>query len=104
MKQLCVWPGTVLTEDQHDDFREFFKKELGAVVGTIEQVTTLPNKDKEGNDVPDTGGRSDIFFTVVEGTNMGVFALKRLALGVRWWEDVLGNGNGKIYSKDKRNN
>jgi len=21
-------------------------------------------------------------------------------MGVRWWEDVLGNGNGKLYDQD----
>ena len=31
---------------------------------------------------------------------MGKFAVKRLSMGIRWWEDVLGNGNGKLYSSE----
>ena len=36
-------------------------------------------------------------FTVVEGTNMSAFAVKRMGVGMRWWEDVLGNGDEDIY-------
>jgi len=25
------------------------------------------------------------------------FAVPRLQMGIRWWEDVLGNGNGELY-------
>jgi len=92
MKQIVVWPGTVLEENQHQDFRNWVKKELGGEVGTIEQVTTLPTPGEPG-----TGGRKDIFFTVVEGTNMSAFAVKRMGVGMRWWEDVLGNGDEDIY-------
>jgi hypothetical protein len=25
------------------------------------------------------------------------FAVPRLQIGIRWWEDVLGNGGGELY-------
>lgn len=36
----------------------------------------------------------------VHDDDIGRFAVKRLLYGIRWWEDVLGNGNGYQYSED----
>lgn len=36
------------------------------------------------------------FFAVADEDVMK-FAVPRLMAGIRWWEDVLGNGDGCIY-------
>ena len=98
--QICVWPATVIPAGEEEEFKQFIKEEMGGVVGTVEQVLTLPDKDANGNDVPDTGGRNDIFFSIEEGTNLGRFAITRLGYGIRWWEDVHGNGRADIYPQE----
>ena len=51
------------------------------------EVETLPDIEN-GKAVPDTGGRNDLFFYVHED-DIPKFALPRLQMGIRWWEDVI---------------
>ena len=90
--QLCVLEGTIV--ENAKELENFFKKE-GYRVKYATQVETLP--DFEG--CTETGGRNDIFF-YIHDDDIGKFAVPRLQMGIRWWEDVLGNGNGKLYSKE----
>ena len=92
--QLCVWPATIVGNDQIKEFTNFFKKEMGVRVKFLEEVKTLPTPN-----VPDTGGRNDVFFFVHDDDIMK-FAVPRLQIGIRWWEDVLGNGNGVLYPEN----
>lgn len=94
--QVCVWPATILEENQHEDLVKFFKDKMGTRVSGIETVVTNPDTDKFGNPVEDTGGRHDVFFKVHDDDVMK-FAIPRLKLGIRWWEDVIGNENHTIY-------
>ena len=89
--QLCVWPGTVVGDNKkvQEDFVKFFKDELGVTVKYETEVKTLP--DETG-----PGGRNDLFFYIADD-DISKFAVPRLSMGVRWWEDVLGNGGGKLY-------
>ena len=92
--QLCVWPGTVVGDSKkvQEDFVKFFKDELGVTVKYETEVKTLP-------DTPEctkTGGRNDLFFYIADDDIMK-FAVPRLSMGIRWYEDVLGNGGGKLY-------
>tara|TARA_R100001163_G_C5047030_1_gene184240 strand:+ start:350 stop:703 length:354 start_codon:yes stop_codon:yes gene_type:complete len=99
--QLCVWQGITLSEDQYEDFVEFFANELDTRIKLAEVVLTNPDLD-EGEPVPETGGRSDILFYVHDEDVTG-FALKRLQLdgGVRWWEDVVSyNDNSHLYDQE----
>jgi hypothetical protein len=89
--QLCVWEGTLVGEDLINDFEKFFNEEMGVRVKFSEEVKTLPTPYEEG-----TGGRNDVFFYIHDEDVMK-FAVPRMTMGIRWWEDVLGNGNGVLY-------
>ena len=97
-KQLCVWPGTVLGSNSPEEFEEHMLKEFKARVKFECVVETLPDV-KNGKAVPATGGRSDLFFHVHED-DIGHFSIPRLMAGIRWWEDVLGNGGGCLYTDE----
>ena len=92
--QLCVWPGTVVGDSKkvQEDFVKFFKDELGVTVKYETEVKTLP-------DTPEctkTGGRNDLFFYIADDDIMK-FAVPRLSMGIKWYEDVLDNGGVKLY-------
>lgn len=86
--QLCVWPAVVLGDSSVEEFETFFKSELGVRIKYHTEVETLPDLDEKGNPVPDTGGRNDIFF-FVHSDDIAKFAVPRLEMGIRWWEDAI---------------
>ena len=92
--QLCVWPGTVVGDSKkvQEDFVKFFKDELGVTVKYETEVKTLPDTPE----CAETGGRNDIFFYIADD-DISKFAIPRLNMGIRWYEDVLSNGGGDIY-------
>lgn len=100
-KQLCVWPGTLLEESEHQDFVEFFQNEMGVRVKHEATLKTNPDLDERGNPVPETGGRSDVFF-YIHDADVQKFAVQRLNLGIRWWEDVIkyNEGNNHLYPQE----
>ena len=63
-KQLCVWPGTLLEENQIQDFVNFFQEDMGVRVEYKTTLVTRPDLDERGRVVPETGGRHDVFFYV----------------------------------------
>ena len=87
--QVCVWEGTVLGDTPSSEFEEWVQEQFKCRARFIAQVETLPG---EGG----PGGRQDLFF-YVHSEDVGKFAVPRLAFGIRWWEDVLGNGHAPIY-------
>ena len=93
--QLCVWPGVVVGDSKkvQEDFVKFFKDELGVTVKYETEVKTLPDPGDLGIK---TGGRNDLFFYIADD-DIGKFAIPRLNMGIRWYEDVLSNGGGDIY-------
>ena len=93
--QLCVLQGTIMPEGGAKELEAFFKNEMGVTVKFETEVKTLP--DKPG--CTETGGRNDVFFYIADD-DIGKFAVPRLQMGIRWWEDVLGNGNGKLYPEE----
>ena len=93
--QLCVLQGTIMPDGGAKELETFFKDEFGVRVKFENQVKTLP--DFEG--CTETGGRNDLFF-YIHDDDIGKFAVPRLQMGIRWWEDVLLNGNGKLYDED----
>lgn len=93
--QVCVWPGTVVGEESIADFQEWFLEEFGTRVQYLEEVVTAPDL-VEDVAVPGTGGRNDVFFAVHDD-DIGKFAVPRLSVGIRWLEDIYGNGHGHIY-------
>jgi hypothetical protein len=101
--QLCVWPGTVLEGEEGkispQDFEAWMLENFGARIKYKCEVTTLPDV-KNGRAVPDTGGRNDVFF-YVHSDDIGGFAVARLQVGIRWWEDVIKyNDNSALYTEE----
>jgi len=94
--QVCVWPGIVVNDSDVSTFESFFLNEMGVRVQFLEEIRTSPDVDKYGNPVLGTGGRADAFFAV-HSDDVGKFALPRLMMGIRWIEDVFGNGGGYLY-------
>ena len=101
--QLCVWPGVIVIgeskpeehEGQIIDFEAWVANEFkGTRAKFAEEVKTLPTPGEPG-----TGGRHDIFF-YVHHNDIGIFAVPRLAYGIRWWEDVIENESHLIYPQE----
>jgi hypothetical protein len=98
--QLCVWPGTMLGEYSIQEFEQYFLDEMGVRVKYHTEAKTLPDLDENNSPIPDTGGRNDLFFYVHDG-DANKFAVPRLRMGIRWWEDVVKyNDNGHLYTEE----
>ena len=91
--QLCVLEGCLMPKGGAKKLESFFKDEMGVTVKFETEVKTLPDPGDLGMK---TGGRNDIFFYIADDDIMK-FAVPRLSMGIRWYEDVLGNGGGKLY-------
>lgn len=101
--QLCVWEGTILESPEKkitfEEFENWISENFNGVrIKMMEEIKTLPDVEN-GNVVPETGGRNDLFF-YVHDDDVQKFAIPRLQAGIRWWEDVLGNGNGVLYPQE----
>jgi hypothetical protein len=95
--QVCVWPGTLVGPDKIADFENFMLEEFKARVQYLEEINTYPDL-KDGKIVDGTGGRTDLFFSVHQD-DIGHFAIPRLQMGIRWFEDSVArcNGGNQLY-------
>ena len=84
-----------MPEGGESELTEFFTDNFGVSVKFETQVETLPDSP----DCTESGGRNDIFFYISDDDVMK-FATARFQLGVRWYEDVLDNGGGKLYPSE----
>ena len=99
-QQLCVMQGVIVKESEIEDFENFFAKEMGVRIKYHTQVKTNPYKDKNRKNIPETGGRNDVMF-YIHKDDVVSFAVKRMGMGIRWWEDVVKYNNGAyLYSKE----
>lgn len=95
--QVCVWPGCLLNENGKPNkeniksFEDFMMENLQVRIKFLEVIITGPDIEN-GIPVSDTGGRHDVFFAIHKD-DVGKFAIPRFQFGIRWIEDVLGNGN-----------
>ena len=97
--QLCVWPATVVGKENIKELEDFFKDDMGVRIKYKTEVLTNPDLDEDGNEIPDTGGRNDLFF-YVHDDDIGKFAIPRLSMGIRWYEDVVSYNDGAyLYSE-----
>ena len=94
-EQVCVWPGTLVGADKVAEFEAFVLENLGTRIQYLEEVKTAPDY-ANGCSVEGTGGRNDVLFAV-HNEDIGKFAVPRLQYGMRWLEDVYGNGGGSLY-------
>lgn len=97
--QVCVWPATVVCNcedgfkpEKAQEFEKYMLEELNCRVQYLEEIETTPDTDKNGEPVPDTGGRNDVFFAMHKD-DVEKAAVRRLAYGIRWLEDVLAPVN-----------
>jgi hypothetical protein len=98
--QLCVWQGVLLDGFTTQEFENWMLENFGTRVKYETEIKTLPDLDKYGNAIPETGGRNDVFF-YAHTEDIPKFAIPRLQAGIRWWEDVVGyNDNSHLYSKE----
>ena len=93
--QLCVLQGTIMPDGGAKELEKFFKEEMDVTVKFETQVKTLPDNPE----CTETGGRNDLFFYIADD-DIGKFAVPRLQMGIRWWEDVLGNGASNLYTEE----
>jgi hypothetical protein len=93
-KQLCVWERTLVGTENVQEFIEWLNEQFGVRGKYCEEVKTLPTPNVSG-----TGGRNDLFF-YIHDEDVSKFSIPRLMFNIRWWEDVLGNGNGCLYPKE----
>ena len=93
--QVCIWPGTIVGRARKDEFEAYFKDEMDVRVQYLEDVYTAPDVE-DGVAVAGTGGRCDALLAV-HSEDVGKFAIPRLQMGIRWIEDVYGNGNAALY-------
>ncbi len=87
-RQVCVWEGTIVG-DGIADFEKWGMEQFGCRLQYLEEIETYA--DETG-----PGGRHDLLFAVHD-EDVRKFAVPRLAYGIRWIEDVYGNGNGHLY-------
>ncbi len=90
--QLCVWPATIVGENNVKEFTEFMKDTFGVNVKYECEVKTLPGDGEEG-------GRNDVFF-YISNEDVPRFAIGRLDYGIRWYEDVLSNEKDRLYPSE----
>jgi len=88
--QVCVWPGTIVKEEQIPDMVEWFQDELGVRIQYLETIKTKPDVGDHANI---SGGRLDVFIAIHD-EDVQKFAIPKLELGMRWIEDVLSEVNG----------
>lgn len=91
--QICVWPSMILKKDKIDDFEKLFDEKFNISVKYLETIETFPDRDENGCSIENTGGRSDVFFAINLTNENKSFCIERLAMGIRWIEDALGEWN-----------
>jgi hypothetical protein len=94
-EQVCIWSGTTVGADMVAEFEAFVMDKLGTRVQYLEEVLTAPDY-ANGFPVEGTGGRNDVLFAV-HRDDIAKFAVPRFQYGMRWIEDVYGNGHGALY-------
>lgn len=97
-RQVCVWPGTIVESNPEGiaEFESGMNEMFGIRVKFSECIYTYPDFGGDGNPVPDTGGRCDLFF-FIHNEDISKFAIPRFNYGIRWIEDVYGNDQGYLY-------
>ncbi|MDD4779210.1 MAG: hypothetical protein PHT02_01210 [Tissierellia bacterium] len=94
-KQLCVWQGFALGNHSIADFEEHMKNTFDVKIKFAEEVETNGSEARN-----EEGGRHDLLF-YIHDEDISKFAVKRLAYGIRWWEDVvLYNDGAYLYNQE----
>lgn len=97
--QVVVWQGTVVGAKNAADFEKFILVQMNTRAKYIMDVYTNPDLNALGEPVPDTGGRCDVLFSV-HRDDVAHFAVPRFQYGMRWLDDVYGNGGSYLYPRE----
>ena len=62
-KLVCVWPGTLVGQEDVEVFNSTMSEQLGVKITYLEEVVTNPNP---GETLEESGGRNDVFFEMDE--------------------------------------
>lgn len=89
--QLCCIQGIT---DKRPALKRQLEDHFGIRVKMADEYHTLPTPGE-----PDTGGRRDVLF-YVHNDDIMQFAVARLRFGIKWWEDILGNGHGPTIPQE----
>ena len=91
----CFNIQSAIGDKSPEDFEKYFLDEFNVRVKFLEIVITNGNIERN-----EEGGRSDLFFYLHDDDVMK-FAVERLAMGIRWWEDVVSyNDNAYLYPQE----
>lgn len=82
--QLCVWPSTLVGQENVTEFENYFKEEIGIRIKYMEEIWNVD-------------GGNDVFFFVHQ-EDLQKFLFKRMNMGIKWWEDV--EEKSRLYSKE----
>ena len=93
-KIAVMWHDACFDPTRLAAFKRLFKEEFGLAhdIRWIGEVITFKTPG-----VPDTGGRHDVAFLVHEDDIPKISVTHRLELGFRWFWDVIGNGDSRLY-------
>lgn len=91
-QQLVVWPGTILEPGDIETLTDIIKKEFDVRIKFEGEEKTLP--DETG-----PGGRNDVFFRIHKD-DVGKFAIPKLGIGARWWEDIWYNDSQHLCRQE----
>ena len=91
---LCVWPATLIGEDNRADFEEWLQSEFNAHGEYVGEFKTLPDV-KDDRVIEGTGGRNDALFWIAS-EDVSRFAVSRHGYGIRWWEDYAADSSAVI--------
>ena len=94
--QVCIMEGAHIGESTKREFESFMEDNFQVRSQFLEQVETLPDLDRRGIPIKDTGGRDDIIFAIHDD-DINHFITIRLKAGIRWIEDIYSNGHGHRY-------
>ena len=99
--QLCMWPGTVVRDFGIKNFEQAMLDQFDVRVKYDQEVLTLPDLNENGTADLETGDRNDLFFWI-HNDDISKFALARLSVGIRWWEDVIfyNHNSDHMYTKE----
>jgi hypothetical protein len=89
---VIVWQALILKEEEVPEALEMLKDMGAKKINYLGMVITKPDIDGDGNPIPETGGRTDHFFEVLDAETS--FWVNRLKLGIRLLSDAIWSVNG----------
>lgn len=84
--QVAVWPACIVKQGQGEELETYILRNFNTRVQYLETVYT-------GATATEPGGRADTLLALHEEDSQAFAVGGRMALGMRWLEDVIGNAD-----------